>query len=101
MLKSAEIDEDNIIMNSVQSLESSIPKINVYPNPFSNKVSIEYSGNEFPVKYKVTDFNGKLIIEGETDSQTEILNLNGFASGAYIINVKAGECKVIQKLIKE
>jgi gliding motility-associated-like protein len=100
-MKSAEINEDIIIKNNNQSLESSIPKIKVYPNPSFNKVSIDYSGNEFPVKYKLTDMNGKLIIEGETDSQTEILNLNGFASGAYIINVKAGECNLVQKLIKE
>jgi len=101
ILKSAEINEDIIITNNNQSLESSIPKIKVYPNPFTNLVSMEYSGNDFPVTYKLTDLNGKLIIEGETDSQTEIINLNGFASGAYLINVKAGECNVIQKLIKE
>lgn len=101
ILKSAEINEDISITNNIPSLESSIPKIKVYPNPFTNKVSFEYSGNEFPVKYKLTDMNGKLIIEGETDCKTEIVNLNGFANGAYIINVKAGECNLVQKLIKE
>ncbi len=101
ILKSAEINEDISITNNIPSLESSIPKIKVYPNPLFNKVSIDYSGNEFPVKYKLTDINGKLIIEGETNSQTEILNLNGFANGSYIINVKAGECNLVQKLIKE
>lgn len=101
-MKSAEINGDHIPANSKdQSIVSPIPLIKVYPNPFSNKVLIEYLGNDFPVKYRVTDLNGKLITEGETDNQTEILNLNGFASGAYLINVKAGECNLVQKLVKE
>lgn len=99
-LKSGMItDQTEITTNIKETLEKS--HIKVYPNPFSNKVSIEYSGNEFPVKYRVTDLNGKLITEGETDYQTEFIDLNGIASGAYVINVKAGECNLVQKIIKE
>lgn len=98
--KSATTSSDNAD-EEINDIKTGEAKIKVYPNPLFNKVSIDYSGNEFPVKYKLTEMNGKLIIEGETDSQTEILNLNGFASGAYIINVKAGECNLVQKLIKE
>ena len=99
-LKSAFINDQADFTTIKEETEKKI-RIKVFPNPFTNKVSIDYSGNEFPVKYKLTDMNGKLIIEGETNSQTEILNINGFASGAYIINVKAGECNLVQKLIKE
>jgi len=99
-LKSGLITDQTEITTNIKELEEK-SHIKVYPNPFSNKVSIEYTGNKFPLKYKVTDLNGKLITKGESDNQTEIINLNGFASGAYLINVKAGECNVIQKLIKE
>jgi len=98
-LKSGLITDQTEITTNIKELEEK-SHIKVYPNPFSNQFSIEYSGNEFPVKYKITDLNGKLITEGETDNQTEILNLNGFANGAYLINVKAGECNLIRKLIK-
>lgn len=99
-LKSAEIVEENITTD-VEIIDNEEPNINVYPNPFTNKVSIDYSGNEFPVTYKLTDFSGKLILEGKTDNKTEFLDLSKFASGVYIINVKAGECNLVQKLIKE
>jgi hypothetical protein len=98
--KSSSISSDQTV-SEIKSIETAEAKIKVYPNPFSNKVSIEYSGNDFPLKYRITDLNGKLITEGKTDNKTEILNLIGFANGAYIINVKAGECNLIQKLIKE
>ncbi len=100
ILKSGLITVQTDLTTNINETEDKA-KIKVYPNPFSNKISIVYTGNEFPVKYRVTDLNGKLITEGETDNQTEILNLKGFANGAYLINVNAGKCNLIQKLIKE
>jgi len=73
----------------------------VYPNPFLNKLTINYSGKTFPLKYKITDLSGRVVIEKETLNNNESINMSRFSPGTYILNAKAGEYNLVQKLIKK
>jgi hypothetical protein len=89
-----------------QNTETSVDDINknaniiVYPNPFSNDVTINFAGGKFPLEYKIMDLTGKVFFHNKTSSSREVINLSGLAAGTYVINAKAGEFNLVEKLIK-
>lgn len=99
-LKSAEIPEEKIA-TEIKNVATTNEKIEIYPNPFSDNIIINFSGGTFPLEYKVTDLNGKVVLHNKTSSNNETVNLSGLAAGTYVINVKAGDCNLVRKIIKE
>jgi len=99
-LKSAEIPEEKIA-TEIKNVATTNEKIEIYPNPFSDNIIINFSGGTFPLEYKVTDLNGKVVLHNKTSSNNETVNLSGLAAGTYVINAKAGDCNLVQKIIKE
>jgi hypothetical protein len=97
LLKSAEISD----LTTDTTNETAKIRIGVYPNPFDDIVTVNYSGSIFPLEYKVTDLNGKEVLQNKTSSNRESINLSNLASGIYVINAKAGEYNLVQKLIKK
>ena len=100
-LKSASISFDN----SYDDIERIEPNkddhgLEVYPNPFSDKITICYSGNLCLIKYRITDMKGKEILANSIMSNKEQIDLSDISPGTYIISVKAEECNLVQKLIK-
>jgi len=95
-LKSASIE--NTITEAKMVDKNEI--IEVYPNPATDNISINYSGNIFPLKYKLTDLNGKVIISRTITRSSELIDLRSVAAGTYIINAKAGDYNLIKKIVK-
>ena len=62
---------------------------------------INYSGNSFPLECNLFDVNGKLILKKIINNQHKKIDLKNVSSGTYIINAKAGEYNLVQKIIKE
>ncbi len=77
------------------------PGIVIYPNPFNDEIMINYSGNSFPLECNLFDVNGKLIFKKIINNQHKKIDLKNVSSGTYIINAKAGEYNLVQKIIKE
>ena len=77
------------------------PGIVIYPNPFNDEIMIDYSGNSFPLECNLFDVNGKLILKKIINNQHKKIDLKNVSSGTYIINAKAGEYNLVQKIIKE
>lgn len=64
-------------------------KLNVYPNPFQNELSISFGKKlENPV-IKIVDLNGRVLYEYETERSVESIELTGLEipSGNYIIHI--------------
>ncbi|WP_340112983.1 T9SS type A sorting domain-containing protein [Maribellus mangrovi] len=102
--KSAEIQSQNSLQEiNTKNVDgkSDTGSIDLFPNPVTNQLNIQYSGDTFPLKYKLTDLNGKEIIMKETSTANEQVDLSGVSSGVYIIHAKAGDCNLIQKIIKK
>ncbi|WP_340112981.1 T9SS type A sorting domain-containing protein [Maribellus mangrovi] len=106
--KSAEIlSENSLIEENKQAkvieveMNEESGYIKAYPNPFNDKIHVEYTGNTFPLEYKIFDASGRLILKNSIDSNTEEINLGGYSPGNYIINAKAGVYNLSQKLIKK
>ncbi len=106
--KSATILADNSPKEEIiqsKKVESELKEennyIKVFPNPVTDQIQIHYNGNIFPLRYKLTDLNGKEIIIEETSNANEQVDLSDISSGVYIIHVKAGDCNLIQQIIKK
>ncbi|MDX1651846.1 MAG: T9SS type A sorting domain-containing protein [Brumimicrobium sp.] len=76
------------------------PKLNIYPNPFEDKFSVDLGSSFHSVKIQITDISGRLIQSTEyKDSQLLHLNLNQ-PSGIYLLFVETAEFKNVIQLVK-
>ncbi|MFH0866442.1 MAG: T9SS type A sorting domain-containing protein, partial [Bacteroidota bacterium] len=75
------------ILTSVQEIKNNIPEsVLVYPNPFSNKVSIQLPDNN--CQLKIFDMLGNIVFKKTLNSKQETLNLN-LSDGIYFLQVKS------------
>ncbi len=100
-LKSGNILAQGEILTNKDNMLRTEAEIEVFPNPFKNKITIDYKGDIFPFKYSIIDINGKEIISNISKNKKETIDLSIYSPGTYLINVKAGEYNLIQKLIKK
>ncbi len=79
----------NVARFALTNLNDIEENISIYPNPFSNQVSIEYT-NPQTGKYaiRILDTGGVLVFERQniTGSKT-IFNRKGLSAGAYIVEI--------------
>ncbi|RPD98574.1 T9SS C-terminal target domain-containing protein [Aureibaculum marinum] len=96
----------NSIMDSCNTLgvdNQLLNKVNVYPNPFSDKITIETSllDNEF-LKIECFDIAGKMVYENEdvvTNNMSEV-DLSFLSTGIYWLKLKINNKIANYKLIK-
>lgn len=67
-----------------------VPKLKIYPNPTIDKIFIE---NNFDSSFKIVDLDGKVLIDDFYDSN---IDLSGFNSGVYFLNVDNQWFKLIK-----
>ena len=70
-------------------------KINIYPNPASENVTIEYHGFEKNFVVELFDFSGKLVESKTMNSTILNLNLNNFPKGFYTLKIKNSFFKLL------
>lgn len=79
--------------------EEAVSNLNVYPNPVTLVLSIEYTSSS-PVLVQVSDSNGKQLITRNYNSTNKIdLNLETLTPGLYIVTLISGEQTVSQKIM--
>ncbi|MFZ6665064.1 T9SS type A sorting domain-containing protein, partial [Peijinzhouia sedimentorum] len=74
--------------------------ISVYPNPVSNELMIEYTGNKEIVSFEILNKLGQIILKGNLVERTTIETSN-FPLGIYLIRFNMGKTYVVKKLIKQ
>lgn len=76
-----------------------VSNLNVYPNPASTVLSIEYTSSS-PVLVQVSAANGKQVLSRNFNSTSKIdLNMESFAPGLYIVSLTSGEQTISQKIM--
>jgi len=83
------------ITTNVQEKNDNIENVLVYPNPFSNSVSLQFPANNY--KIKIVDVIGNVVIEKTLNSKLETLNLN-LPNGVYFLQVKGDNFIQTKKL---
>ena len=77
--------------------------ISVYPNPFSNQITIS-SANDADINgktVKLYDVTGRLFITQKITSQKTPINVSNLPPGMYFLRVESGNTSKVFKLIKQ
>jgi Secretion system C-terminal sorting domain len=73
-------------------------KLNVYPNPVSNTLTIEtdfdMARNEANRDYQITNLLGQTVLRGTASTQ---INVSALPQGSYILKVGAEQVKFIKQ----
>lgn len=83
---------------SVNSFELN-SKLNIFPNPASNKVTIELFTNEIPT-LEVYDVTGKFLFTETLNNKVNSIDIEELASGIYFFKVSSLEGILTNKIIK-
>ena len=74
----------------------------LYPNPSSNCVNIDFENEEQSVNLQVLNIHGQQVFFKEYNSTDHIqLEVNGFSSGIYMVNVATETGRKVLKFIKK
>lgn len=74
----------------------------VFPNPFTDKIEIQFSenaGKEFSIQ--LSEINGKIIsVQPSFENGKQTINTSSLGNGMYFLTVTSGDKKSIRKIIK-
>jgi hypothetical protein len=72
--------------------------LNIYPNPAKNNLQINLIDKSLTNnKYQILDLNGRVILEGNFDTEINQINIENLSKGLYIFKIK----NLYKKFIKE
>jgi len=76
-------------------------KIQVYPNPISDNVTIEFTDLQRKGNIQLFNVIGNLVFSKQIDNQIEHISTASFANGLYFLVIQTGVDKSVYKLIKK
>lgn len=92
---------------NVETLEAIAHAFNVYPNPSSGQVQVEFdmAAMKGDVQLRVNDVLGRVVVNKTIANQSGIYNesydFSQFGTGVYIIQLQLGDMQIYRKLIIE
>lgn len=89
------------INQTLSSTNFDVNSINIYPNPFEDKLTINTS--DVPVsQYEIYDLQGRLVKSDQINDKTSfIIDMNDIISGIYLIQIKSDNGLSSHKIIKK
>ena len=85
------------VINSVE--EESANSISVYPNPFSNQITVSGDWNSGS-QFFIFDATGRLILNGALNANSQSITTNQLPVGMYLLEVRDEQKLIVQRLIK-
>lgn len=76
-------------------------EIIVYPNPFSNEISLNYEGNDPKAFIAVYDLLGREVYTQNVINGLNVLNLNNISAGTFILKLSDATGTRIQKIVRK
>ena len=91
----------NVIHTGVELLEKN-SNFSVYPNPATNKLIFEIQREQIPVNssIKITDIQGKILLQQTIKQKHTQINISTFAEGMYFFSFESIEGIVVRSFIK-
>lgn len=79
----------NVISGATIDLkEETVNQLAVYPNPNNGGLHIDLEKFDSPVKYILTDLNGRMILSGKLKQQNNFIDIQVLQSGTYLIQIE-------------
>lgn len=79
--------------------ETTISKVNVYPNPATDEVYIDIDVNHFPLNVVVVDVAGREVLSREISDNR--IDVSGLPKGMYCISLTGSGIRAVSRLLVE
>lgn len=101
-------EDTTSVISGVKNNESIVNNLKVYPNPFSNTITIEFNAKESnPTSITIQNLIGQLLVEtiwnGKSmigNNKIELHHLQDLPKGEYVISIKQNQEIISSKLVK-
>jgi hypothetical protein len=82
------------------SLAQNLTQLSIYPNPATNELfyTLNTSGTH---TYKITDFIGRSVLQGEQNGNSARIDLSALTSGIYNLTIMVGKSSKTVRFLKE
>ena len=91
------LDGTFIGMEENNSLEKSI---SVYPNPFTNQITVEVDSEGDLVNYLVVNIRGTVMLQSSFNSKHNIIGMDNFPTGIYFIKLFQSGKTAVKRIVK-
>ena len=75
--------------------------LKIYPNPFSNEISIETSANSSDSELTILNLNGQELIKRKITGSPTQINLSTLPGGVYFVKIVGELGLQVRKIIKQ
>ena len=75
--------------------------IKFYPNPASNKFTIEIDNQKETYNLEIINATGQVVLNKQITNPVEQVDLSGQTAGVYFVKVQTANNTVVKKIIKE
>jgi hypothetical protein len=87
----------NIIQNVTTGLNDlARNEIVVYPNPFSDFISLEVNSTLLGQTFEITDIQGLLVCSGRMNTSRIVLQVDDLSSGVYLLRMQSRVMRVVK-----
>jgi hypothetical protein len=73
----------------------------IYPNPTSDKVTIEFTGSIQGASLQLCDVQGRILMSKIVLSNTETITVGQFEAGTYFLSIKGTKQVLVKQIIIE
>ncbi len=91
------LDGTFIRIEKNNSLENSI---SVYPNPFTNQITVEVDSEGNPVNYLVVTLQGTVVLQSSFNGKHNIISMDNFPPGIYFIKLFQSGKTAVKRIVK-
>ncbi|UXX79389.1 family 16 glycosylhydrolase [Reichenbachiella carrageenanivorans] len=70
--------------------EITTSNIRVFPNPTSNQLNFTLNLLDGPTNYRLTDIQGRVVLQGTSSETSNSLDVSGLKKGIYLIRIENG-----------
>jgi len=89
----------NVTPSSLSVADNQLANISVYPNPSKGILNVTLPANTGKTTLHLNDIQGRRILTKETSNTNEVLNIDNFSDGVYILTIENGALKTTKKII--
>jgi len=89
----------SVTPSNLSIADSQLANISVYPNPSKGILNVSLPANLGKTTLYLNDIQGRRILTKETSNTNEVLNIDNFSDGVYILTIQNGALKTTKKII--
>lgn len=89
----------NVTTSTLTVADNQLANVSVYPNPSKGILNVSLPANLGKTTLYLNDIQGRRILTKETSNTNEVLNIDNFSDGVYILTIENGALKTTKKII--